>query len=163
MGPIGGFQRALVVLDPSTNVAWVVPWLRRLVISDGEIHLLAVLAPARASDLDGHGPRAGRSTPGERVTALATLGTLAGRLRVDGVSGTGHVRFGEPVGTILDTADDVNADVICLTIAEGRTSSGKTTVAGVLCRARVSVLIARTIGEGQAAPLETLHSPVIIR
>jgi nucleotide-binding universal stress UspA family protein len=160
----GRFRRALVVLDPGTPVAWVAPWLRRLVVSDGEIHLLAVLAPARALVLDGQAVLAERRAPGERLTALATLGTLAGRLRVDGVSSTGHVRFGEPVGTILDTAGDLDADVIGLTIVEGRPSSGEETVTGVLRRARVPVLIARRpLGDGHGAPLETLHSPVIIR
>jgi Universal stress protein family len=163
MPPIGGFQRALVVLDQSTPVARVLPWLRRLVVSGGEIHLLGVLAPARASVLDGHAPLANRRVPSERVTALATLGTLAGRLRFEGVSSTGHVRFGEPVETILDTAGDVDADVIGLTIADARASSGEETIAGVLRRARVPVLIARsTLSDGRA-PLETLHSPVIIR
>jgi nucleotide-binding universal stress UspA family protein len=160
---IGRFRRALVVLGSCTHLAWVMPWLRGLVACDGEIHLLAVLAPARASVLDGHAPLATRRTSSERLTALATLGTLAGRLRVEGVSTTGHVRFGEPVGTILDTVGDVDADVIGLTIADGR-ASGEGIVAGVLRRARVPVLIARgTIGERRDARLETLHSPVIIR
>jgi nucleotide-binding universal stress UspA family protein len=164
MGSIGGFQRALVVLDPSTPVAWVVPCLRRLVVSGGEIHLLAVLAPARASVLDGHAPLTNRRVPSERMTTLATLGTLSGRLRLEGVSTTGHVRFGEPVEAILDTAGDVDADVIGLTIAEGRAVSGEGTVAGVLRRAGVPVLIARSsTGQGHGSTLETLHSPVIIR
>jgi nucleotide-binding universal stress UspA family protein len=158
-----GFRRALVVLDPGAAVTWDVPWLRRLVVSGGEIHLLAVLGTARASVLDGRVSLSDRRIADERVTTLAALGTLAGRLRVDGVSGTGHVRFGEPVRTILDTAGDVNADVICLTIAEGQAASGEGTVAGVLRRAHVPVLVGRTLGEGQAGPLETLHSPVIIR
>jgi nucleotide-binding universal stress UspA family protein len=164
MPPIGGFQRALVVLDQRARVERVLPWLRRLVVSGGEIHLLGVLAPARASVLDGHAPLANRQVPSERVTALATLGTLAGRLRFEGVSSTGHVRFGEPVEAILDTAGDVDADVIGLTIADERAASGEGTVAGVLRRARVPVLIARSsIGEGHGWMLETLHSPVIMR
>jgi hypothetical protein len=122
-----------------------------------------VLAPARAPVLDGPAPLADRRAPSERVTALAILGTLARRLRVDGLSSTGHVRFGDPVGTLLDAAGDVNADVIGLTIADARASSGEETIAGVLRRARVPVLIARsTLSDGRA-PLETLHSPVIIR
>jgi hypothetical protein len=53
--------------------------------------------------------------------------------------------------------------VIELTIADGRALSGEGTVAGVL-RAHVPVPIARNIiGEERGAPLETLHSPVIIR
>jgi nucleotide-binding universal stress UspA family protein len=159
-----GFRRALVALDPSTDLAWVVAWLRRLVVSGGEIHLLAVLAPARAPVLDDHAPLTDRRPPSERLIALATLGMLAGRLRVDGVSSTGHVRFGDPVETILGTAGDVDAEVIALTVTGAQPSSAEGTVEGVLRRARMPVLIARsTIGDGRGAQLETLHSPVIIR
>jgi nucleotide-binding universal stress UspA family protein len=163
----GGFQRALVAIDRSAYAPRVLHWLRRLVATGGEIHLLVALAPARASVLDGQSPSGGRRASSERLTALATLGMLAGRLRVDGVSSTGHVRFGESVRTILDTAADVDADVIALTLGDARGwwwPSGEGIVEGVQRRARVPVLIARRATDGgTGAALESLHSPVIIR
>jgi nucleotide-binding universal stress UspA family protein len=148
-----GFRRALVALDGTARAERVVPWLRRLVVPGGEIHLLTVLAPARAPVFDGQRHDVDRIESSERLAALAALGTLAGRLRADGVRSTGHVRFGEPVRTILDTAGDVDVDVIALTTGEHRRwwwPSRDGVVECVLRRSRLPVLIAREDGQGGA-------------
>jgi nucleotide-binding universal stress UspA family protein len=125
----GDFKRALVALDGRARTDRVLPWIRRLILPGGEIHLLTVLPPGRAL-----------VTP-----VLVSLGILADRLRTDGVRGTGHVRFGEPVREIVDMARDIDVDVIAMTAARRRPwwrwlSEGVTE--RVVRRSRVPVLIA---------------------
>jgi nucleotide-binding universal stress UspA family protein len=144
------FRRALVALDGTATARRVVPWARRLVEPGGEIHLLTVVSPARAIATDAGTIYADQIESSSQAAVLAVLGTLASRLRADGVRSTGHIRFGEPARMILDTACEVGVDVIALTVGEGRSwwrwlTDGVTE--RVLRRARVPVLIARRHGQ----------------
>src|SRR6185436_6032725 len=116
----GDFKRALVALADGPGTARVVPWVRRLIAPGGEIHLLTVLPPGRAQVTPAGAVYADQIESASRLTALASLGFLAGRLGADGVRSTGHVRFGEPVVEILDLARDIEVDVIALSPARRR-------------------------------------------
>jgi nucleotide-binding universal stress UspA family protein len=141
----GDFKRALVALDGRARTDRVLPWIRRLILPGGEIHLLTVLPPGRALVTPDGTVYADQVEDAERLAMLVSLGILADRLRTDGVRGTGHVRFGEPVREIVDMARDIDVDVIAMTAARRRPwwrwlSEGVTE--RVVRRSRVPVLIA---------------------
>ncbi len=140
----------MVALDGSARAERVVPWLRRLIVPGGEIHLLTVLPPARAVATDGGMVYADQVESTGRLAVLAALGFLAGRLRSDGVRSTGHVIFGEPVRAVLDMARQTGVDVIALTTGERRPWwrwLGEGVTERVLRRSRVPVLVAREHGQ----------------
>jgi nucleotide-binding universal stress UspA family protein len=115
----GDFKRALAAVDSEARAERVVPWVRRLVVPGGEIHLLTVLPPARALVSPEGTAYADRLEAAGRLSVLASLGFLAGRLRADGVRSTGHVRFGEPVAEILALARQIDVDLIALAVPRG--------------------------------------------
>lgn len=115
-----GFSRALVALDVSGAAGRVMPWLRRLMIPDGEVHLLRALPPAQAVSTEVGAIYADQIESSGRLTALATLDVVAGRWRADGVRSKAHVSFGEPVEMIVEMAQRGDVDVIAMTAGEGR-------------------------------------------
>ncbi len=139
-----------MALDGCAAADRVMPWLRRLMVPGGEVHLLTVLPPARAVSTEVGTIYADQVESSGRLAALATLGFVAGRWRADGVRSTAHVSFGEPAEMIVEMAQQGDADVIAMTAGERRPWwqwPGEDVIERVLRRSRVPVLVARERGQ----------------
>jgi hypothetical protein len=117
------FKHALVVVGREAGSERCFPWLRRLM--DGatpRIRLLTVLDPVSAPVVVKNKVVAyyvDQQEDARRLEVCAGLRTSTNRLQELGFEVSVDVRFGDPVGSILDLAEAHHIDVIALAISAG--------------------------------------------
>jgi nucleotide-binding universal stress UspA family protein len=147
-------KRVLVLLDPARNER-LLPWLRRVLGGPpGDVYLLSVRPPLEGVMAGQHRVAyAHQAEEAARAATLVHLSPAASRLADEGFRVATDVRFGDPAGTTLRTADEVGASLIVLAVSAGRGwrrwwSRGADHE--ILRRARVPVLAVRRHGQRAA-------------
>jgi nucleotide-binding universal stress UspA family protein len=149
------FRRILVLLDPGLVGRRIVPWVRRLLAPvGGDVHLLAVLAPAHTVIA---GSRtlsyASQSEDAARGAASVVLAGVAARLRDDGFAVSSEVRFGDPGAEALATAQAWGAEAIALVDVPARGARRwltRNVADDIIQKSPVPVLVGRASGQRSA-------------
>jgi nucleotide-binding universal stress UspA family protein len=123
------------------------PWIGRLArLSSTAVRLLVVRSPLTSVVVRGHTIAYADERQSQAIgESVAYLKALSRRLEEDGIPTVLDVRFGEPVQTILATAQETSSRLIALALCDG----GDTTDL-VLRRSPIPVFVARA-GDQPAA------------
>jgi nucleotide-binding universal stress UspA family protein len=143
------YQTILVPLDSSWRAERILPYVETLAQTfGGKLILLRVVEPLAGSITPYNGSALFLASEIDRQTAEAKqyLAALQGKLRDLHIEARTQVEYGPVVATILDVAEQHNADLIALA-SHGRTGLARvfygSVAAGILNRADRPVLIIR--------------------
>jgi nucleotide-binding universal stress UspA family protein len=147
-------KRVLVMLDPAGGPR-LLPWLRRVMGGPpADVYLVSVQPPLDGVMAGQHRVAyAHQAEEAARAETLVRLHPAAARLADEGFRVATDVRFGDPVATILRTADEIEASLIVLAVPEARGWRRwwpRSVDQEILRRARVPVLAVRRHGQRAA-------------
>lgn len=129
-----------MVLDDEPAIAPVRPWLRRLLEPHGgAVRLLRVLPLSRGVLSGGSVRQTASQSDEHRLAEMVRLAGVASRLDGDSVTVDIELRFGDPVGAVVDAALSWRADAVAIV---DRTSRGGV-ADELLRRSPVAVLLVR--------------------
>jgi nucleotide-binding universal stress UspA family protein len=151
------YTKILVPLDGSKRAEAILPHVEELAKHYGaEILLIQVIEPASldVSIFDVPPSYQVKEVMEETQTAKAYLADLEEKLKAQGFPVKVHVHYGSIVKTILDIADQEEADLIALA-SHGRTGMGRlvygSVASGILHRAQCPLLLIRAETEDEPA------------
>ena len=141
------YKKILVPLDGSPVAEGVLPHAQNLAYSEGaELVLLNVAANAAADFLFADPALAERSVSEQEERSKAYMTQVEERLRAEGVQVSTLLREGAVAQVILDTAEEIQADVIAMS-THGRTGAARWLLGSVADRvvrnSKVPVLLIR--------------------